>query len=77
MKKDSLIKARNKILDTLDNLDIEYLDKAELCLNLYKFLDENMYQSNINKLNQKDDKQISIDEYVKTLKKENKKNGKI
>lgn len=74
MNKESLIKARNKILDTLESLDIEYLDKAELCLNLYKFLDENMYQNNINKLNQKDDKQISIDEYVKTLKKEKKKN---
>ena len=74
MKKESLIKARSRILDTLENLDIEYLDKAELCLNLYKFLDENMYQSNIEKLKQKDDKQITIDEYIKTLKKEKKKN---
>lgn len=68
MKKESLNKARNKILELLDNLDIEYLDKMELYMNLYKFLDEDKYQNNINKLNQKDDKQISIDEYIKTLK---------
>ena len=78
MEKDSLRKVRIEIFKALDNADISQQDKMELVINLYHFLDENKYSNNIKVLRQNDIKpmknQISIDEYVKTLKPKGNKN---
>lgn len=83
MKKESLIKIRNKIIDILHESDIDPLDKGELVINLIHFLDENSYDGNIRILrehskmvsiedykNKQMNRQISIADYIKTLKKE-------
>lgn len=78
MEKDSLRKVRIEIFKALDNADISQQDKMELVINLYHFLDEDKYLNNIKVLRQNDIKpmknQISIDEYVKTLKPKGNKN---
>ena len=75
MKKESLEKVKTEIINLLYNLDINPIDKGELAINLYHFLDVNKYESNIKALRQEDKPmkdQITIDEYVMTLRKENK-----
>ena len=47
MNKESLIKAKEKILFYLTDINIDVVDKAELIINLYQFLDENQYENNI------------------------------
>nr|MBR6100759.1 hypothetical protein [bacterium] len=74
MKKESLQIIRNKIIDILEEADINPVDKGELAINLYHFLDGDSYESNIKALrnSEKEERQISIEEYVKTLRKGNK-----
>ena len=74
MKKESLQIIRNKIIDILEEADINPVDKGELAINLYHFLDEDSYESNIKALrkSEKEERQITIEEYVKTLRKGNK-----
>ena len=47
MNKESLIKAKEKIIFFLTDVDIDVVDKAELLINLYQFLDEDKYEKNI------------------------------
>lgn len=47
MQKESLIKAKELIIKTLDNSDIKNIDKVELMLNLSLLLDESEYEENI------------------------------
>lgn len=47
MKKESLIKVRNMIINGLNDLDIDLSDKAELMMNLWLFLSEEYYDNNI------------------------------
>lgn len=47
MKKDSLEKAREILLNHLDNSNIKEEDKLELIMNLYHFLDPVKYENNI------------------------------
>lgn len=53
MKKESLIKAREIILESLEKSNIDKQDKAELMLNMYHFLNENNYSNNIKILSKK------------------------
>ena len=77
MKKESLQIIRSKIINLLYEANIDPIDKGELAINLFHFLDENEYDNNI-KILRKEDKpmqdQITIDEYVKTLKPKGNKN---
>ena len=50
MNKDSLIKAKEIIINILDGSDIITQDKLELIINLDKFLNEDEYQNNIETL---------------------------
>lgn len=50
MDKESLIKARELILKTLDNSEIKKQDKAELIMNLWLLLDEENYEHDIDVL---------------------------
>lgn len=50
MNKDSLIKAKEIIINVLDGSDIITQDKLELIINLDKFLNEDEYQNNIETL---------------------------
>lgn len=47
MEKESLIKARNMIIENLNKLDINPSDKAELIMNLWLYLCEENYDNNI------------------------------
>lgn len=47
MKKESLIKAREIIMQSLSESNINNLDKLELMLNVNHFLQENEYENNI------------------------------
>lgn len=47
MNKESLIKARELIIDTLNKSDINKIDKIELMINLYLFLNEDEYDYSI------------------------------
>ena len=47
MKKESLEKIRVKIIEILENEDIDIVDKVELMNNLCHFLDQNKYKENI------------------------------
>ena len=47
MKNDSLEKARDTIIEAISNLDINGVDKAELMVNLFHFLDKDKYKKNI------------------------------
>ena len=47
MKKESLEKIRVKIIEILENEDIDIVDKVELMNNLCHFLDPNKYKENI------------------------------
>ncbi len=47
MDKESLIKTKEKIIFFLTDANIDVVDKAELMINLYQFLDENKYEENI------------------------------
>ena len=58
MKKEILKKVRNEIIDLLDRLDINPIDKGELAINLYHFLDEEDYSNNIKALNQNKTKSL-------------------
>ena len=42
-----IIKAKEKIIFFLTDVNIDVVDKAELMINLYQFLDENKYEENI------------------------------
>lgn len=50
MDKDSLEKARIEVIKALDELNIDKLDKAELIINLYHFLDKENYEENVKTL---------------------------
>lgn len=47
MKKESLIKAKELLIKTLDNSNIDKQDKAELIMNLWLLLDEDNYEHDI------------------------------
>lgn len=47
MNKDSLIKAKDEIIKILEKLDIDNQDKMELIINIYHFLNEKEYNTNI------------------------------
>ena len=47
MNKESLIKVREIIIQSLSESNINNLDKLELMLNLNNFLQENEYEENI------------------------------
>lgn len=48
MKKESLDKIRAIIIKDVMTSNINNVDKAELLINLFQFLDEKKYQENIN-----------------------------
>lgn len=50
MDKESLRIARNIITDAISKSDIELIDKIELMLNIYAFLDNEDYNDNIKTL---------------------------
>jgi hypothetical protein len=50
MDKKSLTEAREAILKTLQNCDIDSMDKLELMINLNRLLDEDHYDKNIKTL---------------------------
>lgn len=50
MNKESLIKARDLIIETLDKSEITQRDKVELMLNLMILLDEENYEEDIQTL---------------------------
>lgn len=50
MDKKSLEIIRSKVLEVVSNTEIDLIDKMELILNLYHFLDPEKYESNIKKL---------------------------
>jgi len=58
MDKKSLTEARESILKTLKNCDIDSIDKLELMINLNRLLDEDHYDKDIKtlKLSNKKDK---------------------
>lgn len=56
MKKESLEIVREKIIEVVSNEDIDTLDKMELLINLYNFLDIGKYNDNIKILKLGDDK---------------------
>lgn len=64
MNKESLIKARQIVLEVIDNSDIMTWDKIELLINLNTFLNPETYE---------EDKNVLMDQYFKrrekTLKK--------
>lgn len=70
MEKDSLKKTKEIIIKVLYDLDINPIDKGELAINLCHFLDEECYDKNIQTLRQREqnERQISIEEYTKSLK---------
>lgn len=47
MNKESLKEALKVCNEAINNLNINTLDKMELIINLYNFLDENKYEKNI------------------------------
>lgn len=47
MKRESLEKVREKVLDVVSNTEITTEDKVELLLNLFYFLDPEKYEENI------------------------------
>ena len=55
MKKESLIKARDIIIESLNNSKIDQQDIAELMINLWHLLEPDQYEQNIKllKRNQK------------------------
>ena len=56
MNKESLVKARDEIIKTLEKADIDNADRLELIINIYHFLDEKKYDSNIKLLRLKYEK---------------------
>ena len=50
MKKESLEEARKIVITSINQSLINEIDKAELTINLYHFLDVNKYDENIKKL---------------------------
>jgi len=78
MNKESLKKAKEFIIKGLYDLDINPVDKGELAINLFHLLDEDTYDKNIQTLRQREqnEKQISIEEYIKSLKPKGNKNDK-
>lgn len=50
MKEESLIKAQEKLLEALRDLDIDLMDKMDLVVNVTRFLDADKYQENIKTL---------------------------
>ena len=51
MKKESLEKARNVIIERIINSNLSKEDKVELMINIYNFLQPNDYEKNIKILN--------------------------
>lgn len=47
MNKESLKKAREEIIKTLSNLDIDLVDRLELLINMNELLQENRYEEGI------------------------------
>lgn len=76
MEKNSLEKTKALIIKGLYDLDINPIDKGELVINLCHLLDPEMYDKNIQVLRQseQEDRQISIEEYTKSLKPKRNKN---
>jgi len=58
MNKESLIKAREIIIQSLSESNINNLDKLELMLNLNNFLQENEYEENIKVLVKKINREV-------------------
>ena len=50
MNKESLEKVQEKVVELLNNTDIELVDKVELLINLIHFLNPEEYENNIKKL---------------------------
>ena len=50
MTKESLEIIREKVLEVVSNTEIDLIDKMEIIINLYHFLDPDKYESNIKKL---------------------------
>ena len=50
MNEESLVKARDEIIKALEKADIDNADRLELIINIYHFLDEKKYESNIKTL---------------------------
>lgn len=71
MQKESLEKIRGKVIEILENTKINPIDKMELMLNIYNFLDPREYRSNIQILQNKPkfDKKQQICYYVYVLEK--------
>ena len=76
MDKESLKKVKEFIIKGLYDLDINPIDKGELAINLSHLLDEDTYDKNIQTLRQQEqnERQISIEEYTKSLKPKGNKN---
>ena len=53
MKKENIEKARELVFNIINNSNIDTLDKYELLLNLYHFLDPFAYEENIKVLEKK------------------------
>lgn len=55
MKEESLNRIRLKMMEVITKEDIDEVDKLELLLNLYHFLDNNKYEKNIKVLKKEND----------------------
>ena len=53
MKKENLIKARELIIDALNNSNMNIIDKTELMINLNLLFDPTQYEDNIQVLKRK------------------------
>lgn len=68
MNKESLIKARDIIIEALDKGDIQsQQDIVELMINLNHFLDEEKYERNIQVLREAETKEVRREYQVKSL----------
>lgn len=47
MNRESLEKVQEKVVDILNNVDIDTVDKIELLINLMNFLDPKKYKDNL------------------------------
>ena len=65
MNKESLIKAREIIIQSLSESNINNLDKLELMLNINNFLQENEYEENIKVLVKKNKQEEKMKEHIR------------
>lgn len=52
MEKINLLKASQELLNTLELMEMERIDKIELMINIYHFLEPSKYEENIRLLKQ-------------------------